>query len=674
MKKQPRKLNDDANKSYKTMNSSKNESHFFDDLLDNDDDEVDGYVDLSSNRIASSLNFSLDTFIKRANHQEEEQQSSSSIRNRSSTSSSPPVQIISSSVPKGRSQSLKPQKQTVTAQPTRVTSRKQQVSNSSSSVLVKESSASKSTNPSVSNEDFFELMQQQISALQLRNMELSQELEQQKQQHQNIIIDDRDKGSPITNYYRPTAIDLSTVVTIDNVKQGLFACDISNSLITKNTKQCMYNKKDDDEEDNESRPVRKTVPSDSNRVDLFNLYEFNSKDLERQRSKSWCDTKSLKSIKQKKNLLYSCYFDSENQSKYESVPIHHDATICTILMMEQSLNFEDFMDCLSGDQNRHYLTIYIGYLSQSQDYDQLFRVYKYHKLVYDEFILKLRLALKIRDPLTRMDEIESLLAQYKLSNPNNVVYEYLSQKNLLTSDYGQHLIDSVNLLSKQITIEGEDSKALSDTTSSALSRLVESSIADTLNYLLFYHTDADSTQVFYPESMIPLFRISRHRYLYQAALAHCKLKDWDSVEGFFQMACTENLLTVSSFEHASGRHSSIKSKLQISTSGTRPITGSRNILSAANFIRLVMEYEGPKLLLEFILSKCTDPFEKFELAKSCKCYEVAVTCAVKELKDKELILHLRKELSKTKEYQLVDHIDNVLNNKGWLKKIQSKWF
>jgi hypothetical protein len=533
--------------------------------------------------------------------------------------------------------------------------------------------------------DELEMLRKQVAALQIKNTELSQELVKQKQSTMKPISEQQDSFEdyfqvPSSPELQPAENELNEIVK--RVKTGLFATDISHAFITRDTRTWFYNKTDEIYEIQEkTSSLRVSKSSD--------LYELSGTELNDERLQAWCNIRSLRSIEDKRSLLYACHYDrsknylnsnGDRNADNLKFPINYDAVIAVLLSIEQSVTFREFMRCMAGPENRVYLDAYIGYLRKLNDYDQLMKVYRFHSMHQHVFTLRLEMAIKLRDPKARLQEYDSIITTFRLRDANNPLADYVRRNDLFFIDYGIHITDAINLLSRQLRIEEHDRSVAAQGKELIYLEhprycIVDLSIADTLKYLLFYHPYADESKLSSPKGMAQIFRVTRHRYLYHAAVTRSRIRDWKAVEALFNTAVTENLCGMSSYEYANLKSSStgfLKSKLS-----TRKY--SLSVLSAASFVQLINLFGGPIQLLHFVIDKCPDPEEKYDLARKNRCYNVAVQCVITQLKNKDMAISLRREVvdvlgaqeSQSLREQLDLFITKLEKKKsgGWLRKL-----
>jgi hypothetical protein len=265
---------------------------------------------------------------------------------------------------------------------------------------------------------------------------------------------------------------------------------------------------------------------------------------------------------------------------------------------------------------------------------------------------------------------------YKLGTADNLVAQSANSQGYFAVDYAQHIVDLINLLSRQIKVEEHDSRIAMQGKEliyieNPRYNIIGLSILETLKYCLFYHPYAEENKLSSPKSIAQAFKISRHRYLFEATRMRCKMRDWKAVELLYKTAVDENLCYVSSYEHLN-RRSSATGFLKSKFSGRK---NSLSILSVSSFLQLIVDHKGPPTLIEYLIRQCPDPEEKFALARKNQLYQLAVECVTRELKDKELCLSLNKELvsklGAEESQQLREQINQFLskNEKGWLRKL-----
>jgi len=292
-------------------------------------------------------------------------------------------------------------------------------------------------------------------------------------------------------------------------------------------------------------------------------------------------------------------------------------------------------------------------------------------------MLQYHQAMNIRDPGARIQKLESIMSAFRLAAPNNDIGEHFLRNNLLSTDFAKHIVDSINLLGRQVRIEEHDSAVARQGRDliyieNPRHNIIHISIADTLKYCLFYHPYADEFKLSSPKNFAQSFRLVRHRYLFEAARTRCRLKDWKSVEQLYKTALEEHLCSCSSYEYMNQKGSTgsfLKSKFSSPKNST-------SILSVTSFLQLAMNYNAPKGLIEVFIKQCPDPQERCDLARKNQLYQIAVDCAIKELKDKELCIKLNKEivekLGAENSQDLREQINQYImkgEKKNWLRKL-----
>jgi hypothetical protein len=266
--------------------------------------------------------------------------------------------------------------------------------------------------------------------------------------------------------------------------------------------------------------------------------------------------------------------------------------------------------------------------------------------VADECMLRVKHALLVENPTLKLEALEDCITFLK--NNQERLKRYCDKNNLFDiSSYNELINDAYNLLARQLKIDQHDAMIAQQGKEMIYLEhprfnITGTTVSTSLRYLLFYHPYADDTKLSSPRAFAKMFKLSQHRYIYEAMHTRARIGDWKAVHHLFDKAKQANLCYMSSFEFkdlqsTTGVTGFLKKKLN---------TGSKDsysVLAVNNFISTALEFNAPPQVFEILLNEVENPEERYELAKSRQVWGVAIKCAV-ELKDRELLQAIRKEV------------------------------
>jgi hypothetical protein len=504
-----------------------------------------------------------------------------------------------------------------------------------------------------------ELLRQQVVRLQLRNQELQEEAHssrslrlsqslydaiendeetiEETQEDIIQIVSSRKSPDvdPFDDYFHVIGSNYATSL-VTTISEGLTATDIVNML-----------------------PIRPRSGND----DDWNGYEYDSHDLYEKQENAYCQMHRIRSLEDK-NVLLQCL---------EYAPL---AALPVIQWCESTLSFQNFMGILNAPDNIKFIKSYIGHLKVIGDLKQLSKIYNHQQDIIEECLLRMKHALLVIDPNERLEAVEDAI-QFLKGNQEQLKRQCQQEGKFDISCYGDMLVDYHSLLSRQMSIDKYDANIAAQGKEIIYLEhprynITNTTLSVSLQYCLFYHPYADETKLSSPKAMAKLFRLSQHRYIYEAMHTRARIGDWKAVHHLYEKAKQANLCYMSAYEYlqiqsTAGVTGFLKKKLN---------TGSKDsysILAVNNFLSVALKYNAPLQFMEMLINELEKPEERFELARKRQLWHIAIKCAAHDLKDRDLLQSLRDEIvdkmSAQESSELRHEIDQLLHGKSikWKK-------
>jgi len=261
-------------------------------------------------------------------------------------------------------------------------------------------------------------------------------------------------------------------------------------------------------------------------------------------------------------------------------------------------------------------------------------------MIEDDFILKLKAGYRQKDPRIRLQQFEYCLNTYKTQTHVDSLAFYIQQ-----------LTEQIELLRRQIPIEGYDSQIAQSGQEAIYKEIPRKNIifaplSTTLHYCLLYHPTADKNKHSSPFTIRKIFNVSDKRYTWLALIARAKVKDWEFLKQLVDSKASLGLKGISN-----------KKKTPI---GFEP------------FLQIISQNGGGETILSFFCSMIDDNEEKFQLAVTYKIYSLAIQTLV-DMRDQRRLTDFRnwlvEELGAEKSIIHREKIDEALANKkiAWKK-------
>lgn len=493
--------------------------------------------------------------------------------------------------------------------------------------------------PQANNTAETEALKKRILDLEEQNKILKSELKQFKSHKENEAIDDyflsmsapmpaKQKGSETFE----DLMDASTQLTL-KVYKAFKETDFTKACFGANARSYFAQNKNQEE--------------DKCTLSLKDMYAFDKFKLEQtERKDGMCMLPLMKALDQKCHLL-DTFMDQYSGCSEHILPI--------LLHMENTLDFSIFMSVLSSRDIPK--RIYIRWLRQNMDWDNLFRVYKYFNMSDQAHLVKLEIAMRT-DPklhaLKMFDRLEKCLMDIQVATNMN-----MEERNFQATLVQQQ----INLVSRQIKVEEHDHAIALKKTEPMYDmhprrNIVGACVQDFLYYCFLYHPFAELGKLSSPKSLRQDFSLSDKRYHYTALLARTKCRDWPSIKGLFEKLYGAQPPTTSS---------SFFGSLKTLISG-----GSKTYdVPIDIFILVVASEQNPPLdLVQFMLQYCTVASFKYQVAMKLKLYKLAIACLM-EMRDRLLMVSLRDFIDK--KYVGIDSEELLMTIDNALYKSKVKW-